>query len=542
MNHLSQLQLSMYADGALGAEDVTEIRAHLDNCDSCQAHWSAAQQETRVLTGTIKEAVEKEEVETEFAIPKFKRPISLRGFAMANIATGLTIWLAQFLWKTLFGELVMNAAARITSIYIPDAYEITNTALLYFLEEGTAMFDTYQAYVLVCLMTVTLLGATLVFRKSRAAMGACLMFVTAGALIAPEPANALDIRSSKSVLTISASEVIDDTLILAAETVRIEGRVTGDVVAVGQSIDVTGSIDGNLIVFAESVDIQGTVGGTTLGGASSFTLDGATIGSNVWVGAERIELDRDTKVSSNATLASRTVSVDGQVGKDLYGFSELLEVTGSVGNNLEAFANRIRLLGDAHVSGDVRWRSGNPDGLHQDDSVQVDGEVEFLPLPEALKQKNKFATLQFYLWEFAGLISAFLVGLALLWLAPSLRTLAIGSGIESVKTAGVGLLALVSAPIIAVIIAITLVGLPFTFAIFVAWLMGIYLAKIVIGVIVGGMIFGDNENLPLTLIAGLTAVAVAINVPFIGGILSAILTILGLGLIVQHTMNNLSAD
>ncbi|NKC00765.1 MAG: hypothetical protein GKR90_20030 [Pseudomonadales bacterium] len=541
MSHLTQLQLSMYADNALSGEEVAAAKAHLDSCPDCRTQWVAFQQESRVLTGTIKE-----EAPVEVVIPKFKRPISLRGFAMANIATGLVIWLAQFLWKTLFGELIMNAAARITSIYVPDAYEITNTALLYLLEEGTAMFDTYQAYVLICLITVTLLCAALIVRRSRATsptmIGACLLVISSGSLLTPETANALDVRQSDEVLTISAADTIDDTLIVAAETVRIEGDVTGDVIAVGRSVDVSGSIGGNLIVFAESINIRGTVGGSAIGGASSYTLNGATISGDVWVGGERIVLDRTTQVARNATLAGRTVSVEGGVSKDLYGFSELLEVTGKVGSNLEGFANRIRLLGEAHILGDVRWRSGNPDGLHKDDSVQVDGEVEFLPLPEALEQKSKYATLQFYLWEIAGLISAFLVGMALLWLAPSVRSLSIGAGIESVKTAGVGLLALVSMPTIALIAAITLVGLPFTFLIFIAWVVGIYLAKIVIGVIVGGMIFGDSDNQPVALLAGLTAVTVAVNVPFIGGIVSALLTILGLGLLVQHTWSNLSAD
>jgi hypothetical protein len=111
------------------------------------------------------------------------------------------------------------------------------------------------------------------------------------------------------------------------------------------------------------------------------------------------------------------------------------------------------------------------------------------------------------------------------------------------KTAGIGLVTLVSVPIIALIVAITLVGLPFSFIAIIAWLLLIYLAKIVVGAFVGRMMLSSTkyaENIALILLAGITTILVAINLPAIGGVISFLLTIVGVGLIVQRMFAALS--
>jgi hypothetical protein len=54
------------------------------------------------------------------------------------------------------------------------------------------------------------------------------------------------------------------------------------------------------------------------------------------------------------------------------------------------------------------------------------------------------------------------------------------------------------------------------------------------------MILGSSEknnSLPWTLLAGLVAIILVINIPAIGGIFNFILTIIGFGLIVQVVLN-----
>ena len=130
------------------------------------------------------------------------------------------------------------------------------------------------------------------------------------------------------------------------------------------------------------------------------------------------------------------------------------------------------------------------------------------------------------------------MGLGLLWLVPGLRTLSLGAGLESAKTVGVGFLTLISVPIAALIIAITLVGLPVALMAFGGWLVALYLAKIMLGIVIGGMIMDRVDWRSLLL--GLAIVLVATNLPFIGGVVSFVLTLLGLGLLVRYLIDSFS--
>ena len=100
---------------------------------------------------------------------------------------------------------------------------------------------------------------------------------------------------------------------------------------------------------------------------------------------------------------------------------------------------------------------------------------------------------------------------------------------------------MVSVPIMAVLVAFTLVGLPLSFIAIAAWLLSLYLAKIVVSVVVGRMLLSQSGSLPWTLLAGLTIIIVAVNLPFIGGIINLALTIVGLGLLVQYLIRILQA-
>lgn len=536
MTHATELELSMLADEALPAASAERVTAHLGACETCQARLTALQAESRYLAA----AMRVETLEPERAIPKFTRPASLRGFALANVATALVIWLMQFLWKTLFGELVVNAASWATSLYLPDIYGMASSIVLQLLEEGTAMLDSYLGFVVIVLVAVTALG--LVFMRQRVhgdALGLCLLLTVAGVMAAPTPAAALEVRRSDDLVTVAETETVDDTLLIASETVRIEGIVSGDLVALGEEVEISGTVRGNVVAFAETVTITGEVGGFVLGGASVHTLSKSSVGGDLWLAGDRIDVLDDVRIDGNAAFAGESASVGAAIGRDLLAVGETIEVSGEVGGDIEAAGDRLRLLGGARIGGDVRFR-GDPDRLYRADGVVVAGEIEFPDPPKALEKENRYLTAAFYVWQIGELIAAFLFGLALLWFVPGLRRQTIGAGAEGLKSAGIGFVALVTLPIAAVVAAVTLIGLPFAAFVFVAWLLGLYLALIVVGSAIGQMVLGGDESLPLTLFVGLAVVAVLVNLPFFGGILGFLLMILGLGLLVQYLYGVLS--
>jgi len=129
MTHLTELQLSMHADAALMGDEADLVTAHLQSCTQCQAALAASSSELVALQQALQAPLDAPQ---PLAIPAIEYPTSLSKFAMVNIATGLVIWLAQFLWKTIFGEMIVNGAAWLTSVYVPDLYAVASAAALVF--------------------------------------------------------------------------------------------------------------------------------------------------------------------------------------------------------------------------------------------------------------------------------------------------------------------------------------------------------------------------------------------------------------------------
>ena len=534
MIHLSELQISQFADGGLTDADQSFVKNHLATCTTCQNNVLKASNEATVFQAALEMNVTETASTT---IPAFIYPTSLSKFAMVNIATGLVIWLGQFLWKTIFGEFVINGASWLTSIYIPDLYNVVSATTLVYLEEGTAMFDTYLNLIVSCILGLTVIWLAIVYRRSQFALTIGLTLMIGFSAVTPNPANALEVRRDKNVVTVDEAEVISDTLLVASEIIIIKGTINGDLVATGQRIDIEGSVSGNVFAFAESIRIRGDIGGLLLSAGSSVELENSAVGGNLAIAGEKLSIDNDSAVNGNAVMAGNNATIEGPIGLDLFTFTETSELNSSVGQDMEAFGKRVRLLDNAHIAGSARLRIKDEEHFHRADGAIVDGGVEFLNLPKEFEDASPYAGFKFYLWQLARLASAVLVGLALLWFMPAFRSTRIDGGIEGLKTAGLGLLAIVGLPIIALVLAFTLIGLPFTILSIMSWLVFIYLAKIVVGLFVGKTLLANthyaNSDFAILLV-GIAAVLVVVNIPAIGGIVSFVITILGVGFIVQQ--------
>ncbi len=538
MTHLTNLQFSMYADLALVSAEAKVVTGHIESCPICRNRLAEIVEEKRLIESAF--GIEDGIVVPDLVVPKFGKPLGLREFAIANLVTGLTIWFVPFLWKTLFGELLVNAFSWITLIPVPDLFELFVSTARYFSQEGTNLIYTYIGIVIVSLIITALGWFAFSYRKTRGMLSLCILVMLSGTLLVAPPVDALELRRDDNMVTIDASETIDDTLIIAAETVVVDGTVTGDLIAVGGRIVINGSVGGNLVTFGEAITVHGRVGGFILAAGSSIELVDAVVGGDLWSAADRVRINRESRIGRNATIAAELASMAGEVERDLLTFGKTIELSGKVGEDFEVFAEKVSLMGSANVGGNLRFRTDDENNLQRSPNSVVNGEVEFLSSESGITGGSKYATVGYYVRQLLRLVSAFIAGFALLWLFPGLREITLDSGISGIKTAGIGLVGLVALPVFMLLFAISVVGLPFTVVGFFSWLLAIYFAKIILASVIGQMILGSSEknnSLPWTLLAGLVAILLVVNMPIIGGIFNFILTIIGFGLIVQLVLN-----
>ena len=71
----------------------------------------------------------------------------------------------------------------------------------------------------------------------------------------------VEFKSGENV-TVGPNEVVEDDLYMTGDTMTVEGRVIGDVVAAGRMVIIEGVIEGDLIAVGQAIVIRGRVLGS----------------------------------------------------------------------------------------------------------------------------------------------------------------------------------------------------------------------------------------------------------------------------------------
>jgi cytoskeletal protein CcmA (bactofilin family) len=330
-------------------------------------------------------------------------------------------------------------------------------------------------------------------RSVRRGRRIALLALAATLLLAPATAvvTAQSVGGVRGTVVVEADRTVASVEAVAG-TVVIRGTVTGDVAGAAGTVHVTET---------------GRVGGDVAVAAGVVRVDGAVAG-NVNAGAGTVEVSETARVDGDLDAGAGYVSVDGRVDGDV-----------RVG------AETVALGPNARVGGDVRYDAAD---FSRDPDAAVEGSVvgerrRSDPVPTPV---GSVVTVGY------GLLANLFFGFVLLLAFP-----AFSDGVvtrvanEPARTAGVGLVALLGVPLVLLVTALTIVGIPLS-------LVG---AVLFAGTLWAGSVYGQYAiaarvfvalGLPvgwLTLVAGLVGFAVLGVVPVLGGLLDLLALLLGLG-------------
>jgi cytoskeletal protein CcmA (bactofilin family) len=513
----------MYADGALGDGAARALEEHLARCEACAAAVAALRVEREALRAALLAE------DAALPIPVFAPHARAGTLFMAVVGAALAA-AAIGGWRLLAGA-VPDAT---TWLLGPGtAWALAADGLLLLIREGRPMLISTMNFVGAAVL-VTLIGATAALLLRRRAGAALTLSLAALAASAPSPSHAVEIRRGTPLVSVAPGETIDDTLMAFAETISIDGTVNGDLVAFGERVNVRGSVTGDVITGAQSVTIEGSVGGNVIGFGRSVAAVQARVARNLYAFGNDVAVGNGAEVAGNATMFGNEVAVRGRVGRDVLTFSRSLAVSGEVQRNVEAFSGDIMLLPSARVGGNVTAHVSNEDDLQTAPGADVGGATATRLEEGEAAPANRYFTASFYVRQAVRLGAAFVTGLLLFWLFPSLLRLEVRNGGAALRAGGLGLVAAVGLPIAAIVAFVTIIGIPLGIAAAAIWLFGLYFAKIVVAQIVGAALFRSGGELPhhaATLLAGLVVVIIAVNLPLVGGLVNLVLTLVGLGLL-----------
>lgn len=327
-----------------------------------------------------------------------------------------------------------------------------------------------------------------------------------------------------------------DDRYVAGDDVMLEEDVTGDALVVGGRSEVAGRVGGDALVTGGTVDVRGEIGEDVYAAGGDVRVE-ATVRGNLRAAGGSVSLEPGASVAGNATLAGGNVDVYGKVGGGLQAFGGRIRLNGEVAGDVEAASDNVRVGPDARIGGKLLYRGpGMPEVA---EGAVIAGGVE--------KQRRAWkeirpesgigraaAGVMRALW-FAGVL---LLGVLFVALFPAFsRQAAATVRSDALASVGLGLALLVAVPVVAVVLFVTIIGIPLGFAV----LLG-YALMLMLGYITGALALGDlllakakpaESGSPgwriLFLVLALLVVALVRRIPVVGELAVFALFLAGFG-------------
>lgn len=356
-------------------------------------------------------------------------------------------------------------------------------------------------------------------------------------LLLPLAASAFSVKRGDSIY-VPKDETVEGNLYAAGSNLTIEGKVTGDVICAGQSITISGQIDGDVICAGQSINISGNIDGNMRLVGNTINFSGQTARNAMVLGAA-IVTSASSSIGWDLLILGNIFELRGDVGRDLYGSAAKISLAGQIGKNINLnFGSRnnnassLVITGTAKINGDVKYTSSK-DAVIENNAI-IKGKV-IHNLPTIAAKKSNFINLFWWWGNLVALFSALVIGLVIIsfW-----RELVIKTTDSMLSKAGAslgwGVLALLLTPLIAIILLITIIGIPLSLILAALWLIALYISKILVGILVGRSLLNrlmpkQKDSLILGMIIGMVIIYLVFSLPFIGQIMSLLAALWGLG-------------
>jgi len=366
---------------------------------------------------------------------------------------------------------------------------------------------------------------------------AAILIVTLLTIFTVVPVLAFDARSGATV-TVASGETVDDDLYVGANTVIIDGTINGDLWAAGSTITVNGVVNGSVMAAGRTVNINGDVGHAVRAGGETIIINGDVSG-DVMVAGGDVNIASTARVGGDLLFGAGIARIDGLVMGDIKGGGSEITISSGVKGNVALKVESLTILPTANIQGDLTYTCEEEADIQS--GAQIGGMTTH-NLPEVKEKRAKpfpFVLFSGIGGKVTGFVMALIAGLVIILLAPR-RLTSIAESIRSRPgaSAGWGALILFVTPIAALIVCITIIGIPVGLIALALWGIAIYLAQIPVGLFIGRWIIGHFRGVEgKAIMVGALALGLVILklirlIPYLGFFIGLAVILFGLGAVV----------
>jgi len=341
-------------------------------------------------------------------------------------------------------------------------------------------------------------------------------------------ATTLQAQQTGELITIDQHATEDQYI--AGRSVHVLSTIDGDLVVAAQHIDVKENISGDLIAAGERLTVRGTVGDDIRAAARILSIYGQVVDDTILAG-ETVTIAADTTIGGRLWVAGRNVEVDGKVSSEMRAIAQHISIGGIIQGDVSLIAANIELLPGAEIKGNLVYRSESEISISPD--ANVIGTIQRKALDTA--DVSDSTTFPFVL---LFLLSVLLTISVIYWLFPALtKETSLSIQREPFKSLGIGLSVFLVWPILAILLTVTVFGIPLglmllavypVFLVF-GFAVGVYmLSNLVLNLLKGGARITEGWRL-LGVALALIAIMVVQFIPFAGVFIVLFIVLSGLG-------------
>lgn len=361
---------------------------------------------------------------------------------------------------------------------------------------------------------------------------------------------ATTLNTATDMEMITQDRTIDGPAFLSGNLVRVDGTVNGTTFVAGENIHINGMINGDLFVAAQNAFITGEVTGNIYFVGMAIMMEGI-VGQDTFLAGQTMTVSEDAILERDLFSVGATIIKEGDVGRHMYGAGERIVLSGSIGGKADFNVDQLTLGSNSVIKGNLIYRSEQEADIETGADVQ--GETDFRLIQRRQQRMDNDGmrrNISARIWSFVwSVLSAVLIWFVMKWLRPTWWERTASPLLERPGIAiGVGLLALVVTPLAAIIIMITIIGIPLGILVLLGYGILLYLAKILVSVAISLAITSRTNEIGKSRTGWLVVLSLIIlgllgMIPYLGFILWLLVAVSGLGtFVMSHFRKNVPVN
>lgn len=353
---------------------------------------------------------------------------------------------------------------------------------------------------------------------------------------------ATDETDNNGVMPISTDESTNETENSVQDETTTQSQENSykksDVYLTGKDVTIDYIVDGNVFVCADTVTINSQIGGDAFILAKNLIIDEqAYVFSNIFAISDSIEI-KGVVYDIYALAKNLTIS-KGYIYRDIKVSCNTLNINGIVGRNAFVNCNKLNFNtdqgDDGAIYGDLNYTASSEISIPEN---VVSGTTNYTQRTES-EEKSIQSIISDYILDLGAFLAfVLIIWLVCLWLAPKfLESTNKYVGKSTLKVLGTGLLTLIAIPVACIILIFLQITSGISLLLLALYILAIVISKVLFTIVANNYICSKLNVNKNSVIFGMLVVSgivvwVLTQIPYIGGILSFVVTVLGLGILI----------